>query len=107
MSLLAQDQIYDPAAPDVNPRASAVPQDGGVLAPGLLQGIGQHRKSLKGSVIVDALGEGQNFGCLPRRVKKMGMEGIANDFPYKLCLGLCLLKGVCLWGTRSDGPSGF
>jgi hypothetical protein len=40
--LLAQQQVDDPAAPDVRPRAAAVAQDVGLVATGFFQRIGKY-----------------------------------------------------------------
>jgi hypothetical protein len=60
-------------------RLSAVVQDVFVVAPGILKGIGKDGHSVKGSLVVDAIGEGKYGGSEPRGVEGDGAEGIAED----------------------------
>lgn len=53
-SLLAA--IDYPAAADVRAGAAAMAQDGGVLAPGFLQRVGQDRHAVEGALVVDCVG---------------------------------------------------
>jgi hypothetical protein len=39
------------------PTRAAVSQDGGIVAPGFLQGVAEDRKPVESSVVVDALGQ--------------------------------------------------
>jgi hypothetical protein len=87
MSLLAQDQIYDPAAADVRLRPAAVPQDGGVLAPGLFQGIGQDRHVLETPLLVQGPGQLHDGRRPPGGVEGDGPEGVAENVSPEEALG--------------------
>jgi hypothetical protein len=52
-----QQQIDDPAAPDMWPLTPAVAEDVGVSAAGVLQGVGEDRSAVEGTVVVDRLGQ--------------------------------------------------
>src|SRR5947209_19283311 len=78
--LLPQNEIDDPAAPDVRPRPPKVAQDVRVRAAGLFEGVGQDGHTVEGPLVVDGLG---NFGHgaaapnKPRGVDAGWPEGIA------------------------------
>jgi hypothetical protein len=55
----------------------------GVVAPGVLEGVGQDRQPVEGTVGVDAFGEGEDGGREPRRIDGHGPEGVPEDIPDK------------------------
>ena len=65
---LAQQQIDDPATADMWPIASAVVQNVLVVATRVHQGIRQHRKAVKGTLLGDAFCEREDGGREPRRI---------------------------------------
>ncbi len=92
---LPQYQIHDPAPADVRAVAAAVGQDVFVLASRVLEGVGQDRQSVEGTLLVDALGEQSDGGCEPGRVERDRTERIAedvaertNDRPVPIVTGL-------------------
>jgi hypothetical protein len=65
MLLLAEYQIYNPAPTDVRTRASAVVEDLGVFAPGVLECVGQNRHGREVARIVHLAGEGDDCVSAP------------------------------------------
>src|SRR5262245_58630925 len=55
--LLPEQQIHHPAAADVWTGAAAMGEDVGVLAAGVLKGVGEDRQAVKGTVVVSPPGE--------------------------------------------------
>jgi hypothetical protein len=51
---LPEHQIDDPAPADVRPLTAAVAEHVGVVAPGVLEGVGEDRQPVEGTVGVDA-----------------------------------------------------
>ena len=70
--LPTRQQIDDPAAPHMRPALVAVGEDVGVVAPGILQRIGQDRQAVEGTVGVDAPGELDDRGGEPGGVEDGG-----------------------------------
>jgi hypothetical protein len=62
---LPEQQINDPAASHVRLIGSAMDQDALILAPSVLEGIGQDWKTVEGCLLVDTLGKGKNSGREP------------------------------------------
>src|ERR1019366_3722730 len=77
--LLAQNQVHDPAAPDVWPRPSAMAQDFLVVASGLLQGVGQLRHPVEGSLIVVRAGQFNDGGRQPSGIDGDRSERVGED----------------------------
>src|SRR5262245_37065826 len=68
-SRLSQHQVHDPAAADVRLlRIAAVVEDLLVVAPGVLQGVGQNRHRGEVARVVDALRYRHDRGGEPRRI---------------------------------------
>jgi len=55
-SPLPQQSIEHPATAHVRPWPAQVGEDVGVVATCFFEGVGQHRQTVEGSAIVDALG---------------------------------------------------
>src|SRR5262245_1944340 len=66
---LAQEQVDHPAPADVLPAAPAVPQHVRVLAPGVLERVGQHRYRAEVPLVVHAPRQGDGGGAAPTRVE--------------------------------------
>src|SRR5436305_1032056 len=64
-SLLAQQQVDDPAAADVRPGAATVRQDGLVVAAGVEQRVGQDGEAVEGALLVDALRDLRDAPVVP------------------------------------------
>ena len=73
--------VDNPASPDVWTRSSAVVENIGVFAPGILESVGEDRKAVEGSIGVDAFGEGKDGRGEPGWVEGDGAEGVAEDVP--------------------------
>src|ERR1700722_18901974 len=81
-SLLAKQGVQRPASTDVHSRLAAMSEDGGVVAPGVFEGVGQHWQAVKGPVVVDRLGQLEDRAVVPgkpRLIKGHGAVGIAED----------------------------
>jgi hypothetical protein len=78
---LAQQEVHDPAAPDMRPRLSAVVEDLGVVAPGFFESFGQKRQALEGPFVVNRLGNGKDGGVVARQGDRA--EGIADNLSYE------------------------
>src|SRR5262249_31616754 len=66
------------------PRPPAVVEDGLVGAAGILQGIGQDRHPVEGTVVVNGLGNLGDRAVVPGepgRVEGDGMKWVAHDLP--------------------------
>jgi hypothetical protein len=63
-----------------------VVQDVFVVATSVLKSIGEDRHSIKGFLLVDAVGECKDSGSEPERVKRNSAEGErTNDAAKKVC----------------------
>src|SRR5262249_15111079 len=93
-SLPAQDQVHDPAPPDVLPRLPAVGQDGLVGAAGVFEGVGQDRQVVERPLIVDAASEGGDVLPEPAGFGGNGAERVAEGVAEQAGLS-CLF---CVFG---------
>src|SRR3954451_6826870 len=88
-SLLSEQEVDHPAAPDVRPGAAAVGEDVGVGAAGVLQRVSQHGQTVEGAVIVDGLrelGHGTAVPGQPRRVNSRRAERVAETVAEEITL---------------------
>jgi hypothetical protein len=69
--LLTEQQINYPASQNMDAWLAAVVQDVGVGAAGVFQGVCQDRQAIKGSVIVDGLGQRGGVGVSQERSRAM------------------------------------
>jgi len=60
-------------------RSPAVVENFGILAPGILESVGEDRHPVEGTLDVDAFGEGKDCGGEPGGVEGDGAEGVAKD----------------------------
>jgi hypothetical protein len=65
---------------------SAMGEDVLIFATRTFKGIAQDRHAVKGSVVVDGLGERNDIGLEPSRVKRDRAEGVAKDAAKQPCL---------------------
>ena len=63
----------------MRPRSPAVIEDVGVLAPGILESVGEDREAVEGPIGVDAFGEGENGGREPGEIEGDAVERVADD----------------------------
>ena len=54
-------------------------QEGGVIAAGLFEGVGQDGQVVEGRLLVARPGQGDQTGCPPGRVESQGVEGEAAE----------------------------
>src|SRR4051794_17673860 len=94
--LLPEQQIGDPAATDVRAVASAVGQDGLILAARVLQGVGKDGHGGKVPAVVHLPGEGNDRGGKPRGVNGDGTERIAEDVSNEIALSNGFRLGTTL-----------
>ena len=59
-------QVQGPAAFHMGAVAAKMGEEVLVVAPGVLQGIGQDGEAVESAVLVDAGSEGDDIGCEPR-----------------------------------------
>ena len=85
-SPLPQHQIDHPAAANVRPRPAAVVEDVGVVAPGVLQRVGQdrHRGEVAGLVHLPARAR-RRWTVRQLGVEGDGAEGVAEDVAEDDC----------------------
>src|SRR5262249_12215567 len=89
-SPLAQKEVEQPASLNVTAWLAAVVEDNGVLAPGVFQGIGEHRQAAEGPLVVDGPGQPDHGAAVPRqpcRVETWRSEGVAEDVPKDHTVG--------------------
>ena len=75
--LLPQNQIDDPATPDMRAVAAAVEEDIGIRAAGFFQRIGEDGESVEGPVGVDGRRDGDDGRREPSGIGDDGTEGVA------------------------------
>jgi hypothetical protein len=85
-SLLAQEQVHDPAAPHMLPRLAAEGQDVRVVATSFLQSVGQVGQAVEGPLVVDRAGQFDHAGYQPTGIDSNGPDGVSSpaDNPAKL-----------------------
>src|SRR5262245_18347183 len=90
LSLLAEDEVHDPAAAVVRTWAAAVVEHGGVGAACFFEGIGQRRQHAEVAGVGDGLCQGGDRRRPPRDFEGYGPERVANDAAeqVRLCLRL-------------------
>src|SRR5262245_43156920 len=109
-SLLAQQQVHNPASPDVWPWPPQVVEDFSIGAAGFLNGIGQNshagqieRPGGEVAVVVHRLGQfdhGPVVPCQPARVDGNRVEGVAEDVTENSRLMLSCQSGTMPPATR-------
>src|ERR1051325_416176 len=77
--LLPQKQIKRPTPRHMRSRLSAMAQDFMIVAPGIVQGIGQFRHSVEGSVIVHRLGQLYHRGRQHREIEGDRAKRVTKD----------------------------
>src|SRR5262249_45665523 len=90
-SLLAEQQVDHPAAAHVWSRLATVVEDGGVVAAGGFEGVGEGGKVVEGALRVDCLGEPMNGPVVPAEPGQVGgdaAEGITEYVPQASTLVL-------------------
>src|SRR5262249_54890080 len=120
-SLLAEQQIDDPAAANVRPLATAVVQDLGVGAASFLQGVGdQHQPCAvevtagKLALLVSGLRQLRHGAAEPRGIAGNGSEGVAEDVIekcYSILAHIIACRLTCghvsIWITSKANGSGM
>src|SRR5690349_7161420 len=100
-SLLTEDEVDDPAAADVRPRAAAVGQDGFVVAARVDERVGEDGQIAKPAVLGNALRDARNRPLVPceyiGRDSGRGAERVPEDTPQDDGLRYLFLF---LWGVR-------
>ena len=59
---LPEDEVDDPAPPDVRPRPAAVGEYLRVVAPRVLEGVGEDREAVEGALVVNPPSQGDDGG---------------------------------------------
>jgi hypothetical protein len=88
-SLLAQEQVHDPAPSHMLARRAAVGQHVGVVTPSFVKGIGQLRHPVEGSVVLDRAGQSRHSGRQPSGIDSHRAEGVAENITEDAAL-VCL-----------------
>src|SRR5579883_462014 len=95
----SQERINYPAAANMLAGETAVVEDVGIVAPGVLKCVGQNRHRGEVAGVVHLLDKRDNGRCEPQRVKGDAAKWIADDVAQNRAL--CLLFGseclLVLW----------
>jgi hypothetical protein len=84
--LLAQDQVHDPASPNMRPRRSAMAQDCVVIAPSFVKGIRQFWHPVEGPVFVGRLRQVDHCGREASGVEGNRAKGVAEEITEEATL---------------------
>jgi hypothetical protein len=108
---LLQDQVNDPAPPNVRPAAPQVFEDLKVLASRLFKSVGEHAQPVgierplrKIALLVSRFRKSSNRTarvCYPRGAKRVRPEGVAEDFAQK-AHSVALLGAGCMPQVLAD-----
>ncbi len=79
--LLAKNQVHNPATADVRTVAAAVIENADILAPGILERVGQDGHGTEVATLVHLTGQRHRGAGAPLREEGDGPERGADDFP--------------------------
>ena len=78
--LLAQDQVHNPAAPNMWPFASAMAQNVGVRAARFFESIGKNRHVLEAAFLVNGLGDFRDRAIVPSQPRRIDSHGAKQEW---------------------------